>query len=154
MRNILEEEVLKAVKCKVKKTGRCAGCMYRRSPTPAARETCDQTLLFSDVWELLKDKSPRVMTKEEVAGLKPGTDIYLEVIILNLYGSGKSRVMAGTVYYVDQNTISFLGFHSGYALKNYNQLWRVWTARPKQEHQDATEWDLYKKLPVDSNQAV
>lgn len=94
--------------------------------------------------EALKAQEPRVMTLEEVKGMKRFTICAVELhskIIKNTFNAEYGGIsMLGTENYLYfglyRNTNQYIRSEGG-----YGKTWRCWTSRPTEEQREATPWD-------------
>lgn len=97
-----------------------------------------------DALELLKEQEPRVMTLEEVKGMKRLTVCAVQQrskVIENTFNAEYGGIVTlGTENFLD---FGLYGDTNRYRRTEagYNKTWRCWTSRPTGEQRKAVKWD-------------
>lgn len=108
---------------------------------------CVRTDLLQTVVGLLKAQKPRVMTLEEVKGMKRLTVCVIEQrskvikIIENTFNAEYGGIVTlGTENFLD---FGLYGDTSRYRRTEagYGKTWRCWTSRPTKEQRERVKWD-------------
>ena len=106
------------------------------------RDDCDQMLL--DALELLKEQEPRVMTLEEVKGMKRLTICAVEQrskVIKNAFNAEYGGIVTlGNESFLD---FGLYGDTNRYRRTEagYGKTWRCWNYKPTKEQMEAVKWD-------------
>jgi len=108
----------------------CDDCPYEESCSASSADVVSMpTCIFEDVYELLKEQQPRVLSKREVYDLSDETDVWCEQ-------RDSKRVAAMTTLgekYFMHTPLFAMGLES-------NDI-RFWTKRPTEEQRKAVPWE-------------
>lgn len=136
------EKVIKGLECCTKgdevQFCRDEGCPYADVPDDCMGD------VMRDALELLKAQEPRVMTLEEVKGMKRLTICAVEQrskVIKNTFNAEYGGIVTlGNENFLDfglyADTNRYRRTEAG-----YGKTWRCWTARPTPEQREAEPWE-------------
>lgn len=135
----LREKVIKGLECC--RRGFCFSCPYNDGVDENVE--CKQRWA-DDALSLLKEQEPRVMTLEEVKGMKRLAICAVEQrskVIKNTFNAEYGGIVTlGTENFLDfglyGDTNRFRRTEAG-----YGKTWRCWTARPTDEQREAAKWN-------------
>lgn len=110
----------------------CTGCPYN----DLAEENC-QGALMADALELI-EREARVLALDEVRELKPGTVVWKETL-LDVFPVEFWKV--DLFEFPDGVKAVMVKFSQGMDYeKDYNRVYRLWTAKPTVEQRKEEEW--------------
>lgn len=153
-----QEKVMKGLECCGDMTGnKCGECPYKKECEEgipgavfagAAHLAADALFLVKDqqarIAELEAGQTPRVMTLEEVKGVKRLTICAVEQrskVIKNTFNAE----YGGIVTLGNENFLDFglYGDTNRYRRTEagYGKTWRCWTSRPTDEQREAVKWE-------------
>ena len=142
------ENVIKGLECctdeDIYGCNSCDGCPYHSQHNTVS---CVD-LVLKDALELLRAQEPRVMTLEEVRTRKicwvEDEDDGMDVRVFPAVYCGDGHRANGTIntiFLADKEwAIDLNDCEWWYDIRDYNVIWRCWTARPTEEQREATPW--------------
>jgi len=141
------EKVINALECRLdinhEKCKHCLSCQYRVD-TDHLEWTCMADSILTDALSLLKAQEARVMTLEEVKGMKRLAICAVEQrskVIKNTFNAE----YGGIVTLGNENFLDFglYGDTNRYRRTEagYGKTWRCWTSRPTDKQREEVKWE-------------